>query len=156
MIEEKKLRWLAKKTMIGWREMVSLPELRVPRIKAKIDTGARTSALHVSHAQIIKRGKKKRVKFIIHPIQHSAEYEIKAEADYIEERVIRSSTGHFSSRPVIRTELILGGERIEIELTLVNRDLMGFRMLIGRQALRKQFLVHAGRSFLSKSEKAQK
>jgi len=133
---------------IGWREWVGLPALGVPHIKAKIDTGARTSALHAYDIEIVHRGGHPHVRFVVHPMQRDASVSIFAEAPLLGERVIRSSSGHVSRRPVIRTAVEILGERREVELPLVPRDEMGFRMLLGRQAVRDGFLVDAGRSYL--------
>jgi len=136
---------------IGWREWVSLPELGVSSIKAKIDTGARTSALHVSHIHRIPGTN--RLEFKIHPLQKHSRPEVIASADMIEERTIKSSNGETSVRPVISTRLKVGDRIFPIELTLVNRDLMGFRMLLGREAVRKRYLVNPGKSFLTNKTK---
>ncbi len=132
----------------GWREWVSLPNLGVDRIKAKIDTGARTSTLHAFDIEVIKQRGKEVVCFKVHPLQRQSRRVIVCQADLVDERLIRSSSGHSSLRPVILTKLQVGPCVWEIELTLTNRDKMGFRMLIGRQAIRKHLLVHPGRSYI--------
>lgn len=132
--------------IIGWREWVGFPELKIKTIKAKIDTGARTSALHVSNIHILKRTNT--VKFTIHPVQRSNQPVINATASLVGERLIRSSNGESTIRPVIETRLKIGKKVYSIELTLVNRDLMGFRLLLGRSALKDHYLVNSGRSFL--------
>lgn len=126
---------------------MSLPEFKVNSIKVKVDTGARTSSLHVSYIKKIKGTKT--VEFIIHPDQDHSKPEIHASAVVIAERSIKSSNGESSVRPVIETALELGGKVFTVELTLVNRDLMGFRMLLGREAIRNRFLVHSGKSYLA-------
>lgn len=131
---------------IGWREWVSFPELKIKRIKAKVDTGARTSALHVSNIKIYKRTNK--VTFTIHPVQRQWHPVKKVTADYLGERSIKSSNGESSVRPVIETKLKIGKLSYSIELTLMNRDLMGFRLLLGRSALKDHYLVDSGQSFL--------
>lgn len=134
---------------IGWREYVGLPGLKVKGIKVKVDTGAATSALHAEDIFIFNEGSKKKVIFTIYPKQGSKTKKVHAEAELIEMRKIRSSTGHLTERPVIRTMIKIGDEDpFEIDITLVNRDIMGFRMLLGRKALKKKFLVHPGKSFL--------
>lgn len=140
--------------LIGWREWVALPELHVQSIKAKIDTGARTSSLHVSYIKKIKGTES--IKFIIHPVQGNSEPAIHASAVMIAERSIKSSNGESDIRPVIQTTLKIGADVHTIELTLVNRDMMGFRMLLGREAIRNNFLVHSGKSFLLSSQKRKK
>ena len=134
--------------LVGWREWLALPNLGVSRIKAKIDTGARSSSLHAFDVQEFKRGNTTWIRFSIYPMQHSSN-SIEAEAPLVEYRQIRSSSGHLTSRPVIITAVQLGAFTWPIELTLSSRDEMGFRMLLGRQAVRNRFLVHSGGSFLA-------
>lgn len=133
---------------LGWREWVALPGLGIPHIKAKIDTGARTSALHAFDMEIRQRGLRRLVRFKVHPLQRDGHTTVRAEAEVVDERRIRSSTGHVTVRPVIETEMEILGIRYPIELTLVGRDEMGFRMLLGREAMRRRFLVDPGRSYL--------
>lgn len=135
--------------IIGWREWVLLPGLGGAAIKAKVDTGARSSSLHAYNVRIVRRRGVEMVMFEIHPLQRSDRKKIRARAPLIEMRTVRSSGGHESLRPVIETEIELMGRRWPIELTLAARDTMGFRMLLGRQALRSQFVVDAGRSFVA-------
>jgi len=130
---------------VGWREWVALPALGIPHIKAKIDTGARTSALHAFDIVAAGDG---RVRFKVHPYQRDAATTLAAEARLVEERLIRSSSGHATRRPVIHAEVELLGQRRIIELTLISRDEMGFRMLLGRQAIRDWYVVDPGRSYL--------
>jgi hypothetical protein len=141
---------------VGWREWVALPGLGVPRIKAKIDTGARSSSLHAFQVESFRRGGREWVRFVIHPLQRDSRRTIQAEAAVIERRKVTSSSGHATWRPVIRTEVELIGERYEIELTLARRDEMGFRMLLGREALRRRFVVDPGHSFLGGRPKRRK
>jgi hypothetical protein len=135
--------------VIGWREWVSLPDLGIDRIKAKIDTGARTSALHAWDVKQFERDGVIWVRFKVHPLQRSTKSAIEVEAPVLEFRHVKSSTGHSTHRPVIRTALVLFGERRNIDLTLAARDQMGFRMLLGREALRRKFLVDPSRSYLA-------
>ena len=130
--------------VIGWREWVCLPELGIDSLKAKVDTGARTSALH---AFAVERVERKRVRFSIHPHQHDDEVTLSAEADLIDERLVRSSSGVAELRPVVRTLLELGGQSFEAEFTLTDRALLGFRMLLGREAIRRRFVVDPGCSY---------
>jgi len=146
--QRKSKRIVKNKQTIGWREWVDLPDLGVERIKAKIDTGARTSALHAFHVTPEEIDGVLHVKFGVHPVQKRRRPEIQCIAPVLEQREITSSNGQKSIRYVIETTLLLGGRRWPIELTLTNRDEMGFRMLIGRQAVRKYFLVEPGRAFL--------
>ncbi|MGW8268450.1 MAG: ATP-dependent zinc protease family protein [Longimicrobiales bacterium] len=134
--------------VIGWREWLSLPDLGIERIKAKIDTGARSSSLHAYDIRGFKRGGGSWVRFRVHPVQRNHRITVEAEARVIGKRTVRTSSGHDSLRWVIETDALLGGARWPIEITLTRRDAMGFRMLLGRQALRSRFLVDPGRSFI--------
>ncbi len=140
-----------KKKVIGWREWVSLPDLGIDSIKAKIDTGATTSSVHAIHIEEFQRDGQDFARFEIHPFQRDAKRTVRAEAPLIEYRSVRSSSGHESSRPVILTQIALFDQIWPIELTLANRDEMGFRMLIGRRAMRKRFLVDPGASYRDSS-----
>ena len=135
-------------SVIGWRERVALPELGISEIKAKIDTGARSSALHAFELEIFTHDGKQMVRFKVHPYQRDTRRTVIAEAELLEYRKIRSSNGHAQLRPVIETVVELGGKKWPLELTLTNRDEMGFRMLLGRQAVRHQWLVDPGKSFM--------
>jgi hypothetical protein len=135
-------------TVIGWREWVALPELNIPKIKAKIDTGARSSALHAYDIEHLTRQGKSMVRFKVHPFQRDRHQVIVAEAELLDEREVRNSGGHAELRPVIQTLVRLNDKEWPIELTLTNRDVMGFRMLLGRQAVRENFLIDAGRSYI--------
>lgn len=134
---------------IGWREWVSMPELGIHRIKAKIDTGARSSSLHAFDVKTFFQQDQEFAQFLIHPAQGRDQPEITAVAPILERRMIRSSNGEAESRIVICTTLFLLGQQFPIEITLANRDAMGFRMLIGREALRGRFLVDSNQSFLA-------
>ncbi len=136
-----------KKPTIGWREWVALPDLGIDAIKAKIDSGARSSSLHVFNLSTFSRGRKTFVRFSVHPLQRDSKTTIHVEAEVSEFRKVRSSSGHAMLRPVIVTTIEILGIQREIELTLANRDEMGFRMLLGRQAVRRKFLVDTGRSY---------
>lgn len=131
----------------GWREWVSLPQLGMGPVKAKIDTGARSSCLHAFGVEQFQRDGKEMLRFSVHPLQRDSKTSVQAEAELIDHRTVRNSGGHSELRPVIRTELELGEHRWPIELTLTRRDEMGFRMLLGRQAIRGRFAVDAGGSF---------
>lgn len=133
--------------LIGWREWVALPELGVARIKAKVDTGARSSCVHAWEIEEFSRGGEPWVRFLLHPIQRSINETVQAEARLLEYRPVRSSTGHQTMRPVIVTPVRLLDQTWPIELTLASRDEMGFRMLLGREGVRGRFLVHPGASF---------
>ena len=133
---------------IGWREWVALPALGIATIKTKVNTGARSSAIHAFGVSVVRRGGRDIVQFQLHPLQHNAKIVVPAEAELIEYRHVRNSGGQQMLRPVILTELALGDQVWTIELTLAGRDAMGFRMLLGREALRRRFLVNPGRSYL--------
>jgi hypothetical protein len=137
----------ADREVIGWREFVALPDCGVPRIKAKVDTGARTSALHAFRLEEFVEGDTLWARFEIHPEQRSSRNALTVITPIIEHRRIRSSSGTVQNRPVIRTTLDVLGQQFTIDLTLTNRDEMGFRMLIGRAALRRRFLVDPSRSY---------
>jgi hypothetical protein len=132
---------------LGWREWAGLPDLGVERIKVKLDTGARTSSLHAFDLERFRRGEREMVRFEVHPHQRSAREPVLVEQPIIDERWVRNSGGQRELRPVIETTVSIGGSTWPIELTLTRRDAMGFRMLLGRQALRNRALVDPGRSF---------
>lgn len=127
---------------------MSFPALGVPWIKAKVDTGARSSALHAFGPTIEERDGRSWVRFEIHPWQDSANDSIEVEAPVLEFRNIKSSSGTTQRRPIIKTTFGIGGHEMPIELTLARRDEMGFRLLLGREAVRRRFLVDPGRSYL--------
>lgn len=132
---------------VGWREWVALPELGVPAIKAKVDTGARSSSLHAFHVEEFVRRGVAMLRFQVHPFQRDSKTTIECEAPLLERRKVRSSSGHAVERPVILTQLELCGVRYEVEITLARRDAMGFRMLLGREAVRRRFVIDPGRSY---------
>lgn len=133
--------------ILGWREWVALPDLGVRDIKAKLDTGARTSSLHAFHLERYAHQGVAMVRFEVHPVQRSRTASVAVEAEVVDERMVRSSDGREETRPVIVTTLEMGGQTWPIELTLTRRDAMGFRMLLGRQALRRRAVVDPGRSY---------
>lgn len=133
--------------IIGWREWIALPDLGVNRIKAKIDTGARSSSLHAFDVKTFERDGQSFVRFKVHPIQRSSKETVEVEVPVLEFRKVRSSTGHAHRRPVIVTTVEALGQAWPIEITLANRDAMGFRMLLGREAVRGRMLVDALVSF---------
>ncbi len=135
--------------VVGWREWVTLCDLESTPIKAKVDTGARTSALHADHVTIVRRrGGKQVVRFTVMPTQRTSVGAFVATAALVGMRRVRSSSGHLESRPVISTAIEIGARRWPIELTLTDRDHMGFRMLLGREAMRKRLLVDPTRSYI--------
>ena len=136
-------------TTIGWREWVAFPEWGIDALKAKIDTGARTSALHAGDLESFERSGERWVRFTAHPWQRSDADAITIEAPLVDERVVTSSSGTTSHRPVVRAVVELDGAPHEVELTLTRRDDMGFRMLLGREAMRGRYLVDPSRSYLT-------
>jgi hypothetical protein len=136
------------KVVAGWREWVGLPDLGVDFVKAKLDTGARTSALHAFDVEEVDRDGEDWVRFSIHPWQRSAEDARTVELPIHDRRHVRSSTGHTQERYVVLMRVRIHGTDVTSEVTLTRRDSMGFRMLIGREALRQAFLVDSGRSYL--------
>jgi hypothetical protein len=136
--------------IIGWREWISLPDLDITQIKVKVDTGARTSSLHAFDIEKYKRDGKEYVKFKVHPDQENSKRVIACRSKVLEYRKVKSSNGQSELRPVILTNAHLLGEKWPIEITLTNRDEMGFRMLLGRASIKNKFLVNFGKSFYSK------
>ena len=147
--------------ILGWREWVALPDLGLPAIKAKVDTGAKTSALHAFQIKRLKKHHTDWVKFLIHPLQYDLTLVVECEAVLIDQRQVTDSGGHRENRYVIETRLILGKETkktsanlhkngYQIEMTLTEREDMRFRMLLGRQGLREHMLVDPSASYLTK------
>jgi hypothetical protein len=134
--------------LAGWREWVALPTIGIPWIKAKLDTGARTSSLHAYKIKVFDRDGDEWVRFRVRPWQESADDETLVELPVHDRRRVRSSSGHVEERVVVRVPLVLTGHEVLAEVTLTNRDAMGFRMLIGREALRQGFAVTPAASFL--------
>jgi len=132
---------------VGWREWLSLPELNIDQIKAKVDTGARTSALHAYYVDPFQRDGVEWVKFGIHPLQNNSELAIECEMPVKDRRIVTDSGGHREERFIIETTLKLGQHEWLAELTLTNRDSMRFRMLLGRTALDSRFQVNPAESY---------
>ncbi|MGB0652117.1 MAG: ATP-dependent zinc protease [Thermoplasmatota archaeon] len=133
--------------VIGWREWIGLPRLGIDAVKVKVDTGARTSALHAFDVERFEHKGVPWVRFTVRPFQKDADHQVTAEAKLAGERLVRDSGGHETLRPAIRTTLDFAGHQWRTEVTLADRDAMGFRMLLGRRAVRGRFLVDAKRSF---------
>lgn len=136
------------KPMLGWREWVALPELNIARIKAKIDTGARSSALHAFAIEPYRKGGQRWIMFAMHPLQKRTDILIECHAPVKDRRLVSDSGGHKQRRYVIETQLIVGQSVIRAEMTLTNRDNMRFRMLLGRTAMDNRFIIDPGASYL--------
>lgn len=133
--------------LIGWSETISFPKFKLKDLKVKIDTGAKTSALHAEEIEHINVRGKKYVKFVV--VNDFGRRKI-IKAPLIEERAIKSSTGNKTLRPVVKTAIKLGRHEYEIEITLIDRNLMGFKMLLGREALKNRFVINPARAHLLK------
>lgn len=129
------------KPVIGWREWVALPELGITHIKAKVDTGARTSALHTFELETYHDKGAPMIRFKVHPRQGHQKPEVECHCQLLEQRWVADSGGHREERHVIVTELQIGLHHWPIEMTLTNRDSMKFRMLLGRTGMAEHFLV---------------
>jgi hypothetical protein len=137
------------KRTIGWREWLALPDLGIQAIKAKIDTGARTSALHTFGIEPFEQDGVLKIKFGIHPLQRRKDVEIYCIADVVDRRRVTSSDGQSEKRYVIATSMVLGDFKWPVELTLTNRKSMRFRMLLGRVAMSKHLVVDPAKSYLT-------
>lgn len=133
---------------IGWREWAALPGLGVEAVSAKIDTGAKTSALHAFYIKEVMHDGVLHAEFYVHPLQRKNKPEIFCRAPIVDKRRIKSSNGVSQKRIVILTELQMADRIWPVEISLTNRDEMGFRFLIGRDALRRRVVIHPGKSFL--------
>lgn len=138
----------AQPLLVGWREWLALPELGIPAIKAKVDTGARTSTLHAFYVDPFRRAGRPYLRFGIHPLQGRTDLVVHAEAPIVDRRQVTDSGGHREERYVISTPLVLAGRCWTIELTLTNRESMRFRMLLGRSAMSGRLRVDPAASFL--------
>lgn len=125
---------------------MALPDLGVEWVKAKVDTGAKSSSLHAWDIEVDEATGI--VAFNLHPFQDDESVVISAHAPLVEHREVRSSNGEVEVRPVIRTSALVLGRQLAIDLSLTSRDEMGFRMLLGRSAVRRRFVVDPGRSFV--------
>lgn len=130
-----------KKEIIGCEEWLSLPDLNLPLIKARIDSGAKTSALHAFNIQTFRKNKDLWVSFDLYPLQDNRSTVLRCEAEVIDRREVKSSNGTIEKRYFIKSKAKLNQQEWDIELSLSNRDTMGFRMLLGREAMKGRFLV---------------
>jgi hypothetical protein len=134
--------------VLGWREWLSIPSLNIPHIKAKVDTGARTSALHTFDLETYETDTgQERVRFLVHPFQDDTDTVVPCDCAVIGNRSVRDSGGHEQVRPFICLPVVLGDHTWEIEFSLTNRDNMKFRMLLGRTAMEDRFLVNPALSY---------
>jgi hypothetical protein len=135
--------------LIGWREWVAFPEWGLDAVKAKVDTGARTSALHADDLEEFERDGRRWARFVVHPWQRNDDDAKVVEAVLVDQRHVTSSSGAKSLRPVVRAAIDLAGSPHEIEVTLTRRDEMGFRMLLGRKAMAGRYLIDPSLSYVT-------
>lgn len=134
-------------TMLGWREWAALPDINIKAIKVKVDTGAKTSALHASHLEEFEKNGEAWVRFTIRPDRKMVDHITHGEAKIVDRRNVRDSGGHVEERIVIKTNIHMAEESWAIEITLTNREDMQFRMLLGRTAMHKRFVCNPTASF---------
>lgn len=141
---------------IGWKEWVTLPDLQIPAIKAKVDTGARTSALHASHITVFTKPSGRWVRYFVQPLRKNPEIEIECESELIDQRDIKNSGGQVESRYIIETTVVLGEAMWSTTLSLTSRDDMLFRMLLGRTTLNDNVIIHPREKYLTGRAKIKK
>lgn len=137
-------------TVIGWREWAALPDLNIPAIKVKVDTGAKTSALHAFQMETYYIDDREHVRFWLHPLRRRDDIVICCEAPIVDRRVVKDSSANAEERCVIKTPIRIGTHQWDIELTLTSREDMLFRMLLGRRAMVDSgFVVDPAASYLA-------
>lgn len=137
------------KLIIGWQEVISLPDINIPAIRVKVDTGAKTSSLHAENIQYFKKEDKDYVSFEVHPIQKNRKIIVKCQALLTDRRNVKSSNGIKENRPLIKTKIKIGNNLLEIDLNLTKRDSMGFRMLLGRDAMKNRIIIDPQYKYLN-------
>ncbi|CED70732.1 ATP-dependent zinc protease family protein [Aliivibrio wodanis] len=139
---------MTNKIMVGWRESLSLPELGIKLIKAKVDTGAKTSCLHAFKIEPFTKDSEAWVRFWIHPEKRNNDFVQICEAKIFDQRIVKSSSGQEEMRYVIKTMIRLAGQEWPIQITLSNRETMVFRMLLGRTSMQDRIVVDPSSSYL--------
>lgn len=148
-----------KLAVVGWREFLALPDMGIRSIKVKVDTGARSSSIHAYDIEEFEKDGARWVRFNVHPLQRNDRKVVSVEAPVLDVRKVRSSSGEAADRYVVLTTAKIHDQVWQIEVSLANRDQMGFRMLLGREAIRGRMLVDPGGSYyggLPKSKKRKK
>ncbi|NJL86183.1 MAG: ATP-dependent zinc protease [Leptolyngbyaceae cyanobacterium SM1_1_3] len=140
--------------LLGWREWIELPDLGIVKVKAKIDTGARSSALHALEIERFNRTGRQMVRFKVFSNYQTCAQPLSVETDLLDRRQVRSSSGQTELRSIIQTHVAIRGQCWPIELTLTDRTQMGFPMLLGRQAMRGRFAVDPGQSYLQSATRS--
>lgn len=138
---------MTEKIIVGNQEWCAFPELGLPAVKARIDSGAKTSSLHAWDIETFYENEIKMARFIVHPLQRDLSVTLACQAPVVDRRAVKSSSGIAQTRTVIATTLSLGGVEWPVELTLTNRDSMRYRMLLGRQAMADRILIDPSLAF---------
>ncbi|GKW54008.1 MULTISPECIES: ATP-dependent zinc protease [Pseudoalteromonas] len=139
---------MSAKIIVGWREWLGLPELGIEKIKAKVDTGARTSCIHAFDIEEFSENGEAWVKFTTHPLQDDVETTVECRAKVVERKYVTSSSGQRELRYFIETKLVAGTQSWPVRVTLSNRSTMKFRMLLGRTAMENRIVVDPALSHL--------